>query len=266
MVDFSSADYTKNIKESETSQSPPLGGWGAILHLADTTLILAQRNAEWCGHGPILEQDIAITNVSLDLLGQARNFYQYAAALIGNDYDEDKLAYLRTEREFKNLLLVEQPNGDWGQTILRQYLFSQFQYLLFEQLQYHKDEQLAAITAKALKEIKYHVRWSSEWVIRLGDGTEESHNRMLKAIDELWRYTGEMFIATDYELRSAIDVSLLKDEWMKKIIAVFDKATLPIPENTFMQIGGKEGVHTEHLGFILTELQYLQRAYPNSQW
>ena len=241
------------------------------LHLADTTLILAQRNAEWCGHGPVLEQDIAITNISLDLLGQSRNFYQYAAVLIGGDTDEDKLAYLRKEREFKNLLLVEQPNGDWGQTILRQYLFSQYQYLFFEKLQYSKDEQLAAIAAKALKEIKYHVRWSSEWVIRLGDGTEESKTRMLKAIDELWRYTGEMFVSANYEVQAAadgtgVDCSLLKEEWLQKAQSVFDEATLPLPGKTFMQSGGKEGVHTEHLGYILTELQYLQRAYPNSVW
>jgi len=248
-----------------------------ILHLADTTLILAQRNAEWCGHGPILEQDIAITNISLDLLGQSRNFYQYAAILINRltnkpvNESEDSLAYLRKEREFKNLLLVEQPNGDWGQTILRQYLFSQYQYLFFEKLQYSKDEQLAAIAAKALKEIKYHLRWSSEWVIRLGDGIEESKARMLKAIDELWRYTGEMFISTKYEVQAAadgtgVDCSLLKDEWLQKVQLVFDEATLPLPAKTFMQTGGKEGVHTEHLGYILTELQYLQRAYPNSVW
>ena len=236
------------------------------LHLADTNLILAQRNAEWCGHGPILEQDIAITNISLDLLGQSRNFYKYAATLIGNDATEDSLAYLRTEREFKNLLLVEQPNGDWGQTILRQYLFSQFQYLLFTQLQNNKDEQLAAITTKALKEIKYHVRWSSEWVVRLGDGTEESHNRMIKAVDELWRYTGEMFMPADYELEAGFDVSVLKDEWLKKVSTVLKEATLPVPEKTFMQTGGKQGVHTEHLGFILTDLQYLQRTYPNAEW
>ena len=236
------------------------------LHLADTNLILAQRNAEWCGHGPILEQDIAITNISLDLLGQSRNFYKYAATLIGNDATEDSLAYLRTEREFKNLLLVEQPNGDWGQTILRQYLFSQFQYLLFTQLQNNKDEQLAAITTKALKEIKYHVRWSSEWVVRLGDGTEESHNRMIKAVDELWRYTGEMFMPADYELEAGFDVSLLKDEWLRKVSTVLEEATLPVPEKTFMQTGGKQGVHTEHLGFILTDLQYLQRTYPNAEW
>ena len=236
------------------------------LHLADNALILAQRNAEWCGHGPILEQDIAITNISLDLLGQSRNFYKYAATLIGNDATEDSLAYLRTEREFKNLLLVEQPNGDWGQTILRQYLFSQFQYLLFTQLQNNKDEQLAAITTKALKEIKYHVRWSSEWVVRLGDGTEESHSRMTKAVDEMWRYTGEMFMPADYELEAGFDVSVLKDEWLKKVSTVLEEATLPVPEKTFMQTGGKTGTHTEHLGFILTDLQYLQRAYPGAEW
>jgi ring-1,2-phenylacetyl-CoA epoxidase subunit PaaC len=235
-----------------------------ILHLADTTLILAQRNAEWCGHGPILEQDIAITNISLDLIGQSRNFYQYAAILIGEDATEDSLAFLRKEREFKNLLLVEQPNGDWGQTILRQYLFSQFQYLLFEKLQHSKDEQLAAITAKALKEIKYHVRWSSEWVIRLGDGTAESKTRMLKAIEEIWKYTGEMFVPAEYE--KEIDVTLLKDEWLQKVKIIFDDATLPLPENIFMQTGGKQGIHTEHLGYILTELQYMQRTYPNAAW
>lgn len=236
-----------------------------LLHLADTTLILSQRNSEWCGHGPILEQDIAITNISLDLLGQSRNFYQYAAQLIGNT-DEDKLAYLRTEREFKNLLLVELPKGDWGQTILRQYLFSQYQYLLFEQLQHHTDEQLAAICAKALKEIKYHVRWSSEWVIRLGDGTEESRKRMLHAVDELWRYSGEMFMPAVYEAVSCIDFSAIKKQWDESVKAVFDEATLIIPEKAFMQTGGKSGMHTEQLGFILTDLQYLQRAYPNSQW
>ena len=236
------------------------------LHLADNALILAQRNAEWCGHGPILEQDIAITNISLDLLGQARNFYQYAAQLMGGDTDEDKLAYLRTEREFKNCLLVEQPNGDWGQTILRQFFFSAYQHLLYEKLQVSKNEQVAAIAAKALKEVTYHLRWSSEWVIRLGDGTEESHGRMVKAIDELWRYTGELFIAADYEKGFGVDVSLLKDEWMKKVKVIFEEATLPVPEKVFMQKGGKIGVHTEHLGYILTELQYLQRTYPNATW
>jgi ring-1,2-phenylacetyl-CoA epoxidase subunit PaaC len=252
------------------------------LHLADNTLILAQRNAEWCGHGPILEQDIAITNISLDLLGQSRNFYQYAAQLINKNIksteseappsegfreaSEDSLAYLRTEREFKNCLLAEQQNGDWGQTILRQFFFSAYQYLLYEKLQNSPDEQIAAIAAKALKEVTYHLRWSSEWVIRLGDGTAESHRRMLKAIDELWRYTGELFVAAGYELEAGFDVGSLKDEWMKKITAVFEEATLPVPEKIFMQTGGKTGVHTEQLGFILTELQYLQRTYPGAEW
>ena len=242
-----------------------------LLHLADTTLILSQRNSEWCGHGPVLEQDIAITNISLDLLGQSRNFYQYAADLINQSTastpsTEDSLAYLRTEREFKNLLLAELPNGDWGQTILRQYLFSQYHYLLFEKLQQHTDAHLAGICAKALKEIKYHVRWSSEWVIRLGDGTEESHQRMLNAIDEIWSYSGELFIPVAYESVSTVDFAALQKEWMEKVMAVFTEATLPVPVNTFMHTGGKEGKHTEHLGFILTELQYVQRAYPNSEW
>ena len=242
------------------------------LHLADNTLILAQRNSEWCGHGPVLEQDIAITNISLDLLGQARNFYQYAAVLLGNGSAEDSLAYLRSEREFKNCLLLELPKGDWAQTILRQFLFSQFQFLLFSKLQNsNQDEQLAAIAAKSLKEVTYHLRWSSEWMIRLGDGTEESNSRVRNAIEELWRYTGELFEPSDYELQLAaegtgVDVSKLKDEWLNKVKEVFTKATLDIPENIFMQTGGKNGIHTEHLGFILTELQYMQRTYPGAKW
>lgn len=254
------------------------------LHLADNSLILGQRNSEWCGHGPVLEQDIAITNISLDLIGQARNFYQYAATLINNQLDakvsgvgdlerpatEDSLAYLRKEREFRNCLLVEQPNNDWAQTILRQFLFSQYQYLLFEQLENSKDEQLAAIAEKSLKEITYHLRWSGEWVIRLGDGTEESHQRMIKAIDELWRYTGEMFTPADYEKTSGIDFNKIKEDWSQKVEIVFDEASLIPPLGgggaAFMQTGGKTGKHTEHLGYILTELQYMQRAYPGCEW
>lgn len=234
------------------------------LYLADNSLILGQRNAEWCGHGPVLEQDIAITNISLDLIGQARNFYQYAASKIGNGATEDSLAYLRKEREFKNCLLVEQPNGDWAQTILRQYFFSQYQYLLFQQLQQSKDDNLAAIAAKAIKEVTYHLRWSSEWVIRLGDGTEESHNRIERAVEELWRYTGELFIPAAYE--TMIDVAALKEPWLNKVNEIFADATLTLPEKTFMQTGGKEGRHTEQLGFILTELQYMQRTYPGCEW
>lgn len=245
------------------------------LHLADNSLILAQRNSEWCGHGPVLEQDIAITNISLDLIGQARFFYQYAATLIGNETTEDSLAYLRAEREYKNLLIVEQPNGDWAQTILRQFFFSQYQFLLFEQLQNSNDEQLAAISVKSLKEVAYHLRWSSEWVVRLGDGTEKSRNRMLKAIDALWMYTGEMFLPANFELQVdkkgiGVDVLKLKEPWTNKVKEIFQEATLNsslVNEGTaFIQTGGKEGKHTEQLGYILTELQYLQRAYPGCKW
>jgi ring-1,2-phenylacetyl-CoA epoxidase subunit PaaC len=242
------------------------------LQLADSTLILTQRNGAWCGHGPILEQDIAITNITLDLIGQSRNFYQYAAKLIGDGAaSEDSLAYLRTEREFKNLLLVEQENGDWAQTILRQFFFSVYQYFLYEKLQHSSDEQLAAIAAKSFKEVTYHVKWSSEWVIRLGDGTAESNERMQKAVATLWQYTGEMFLPSDYEKALAAEniiceVALLKDAWMEKVKTIFEEATLSIPENTFMQQGGKNGVHTEKLGYILSELQYLQRVYPGAEW
>jgi ring-1,2-phenylacetyl-CoA epoxidase subunit PaaC len=248
------------------------------LHLADNALILAQRNSEWCGHGPVLEQDIAITNISLDILGQARNFYQYAAQLINQSGDnlskpatEDTLAYFRDNREFKNCLLVEQENGDWGKTILRLFLFSNYQYLLYQGLQHNKDEQLAAIAVKALKEVTYHVQWSSEWVIRLGDGTEESRRRMTNAIDALWAYVDELFINADYEKNLieedvAVDVSSLKNQWLEKTTAIFDEATLAIPQNVFAQTGGKQGIHSEHLGYILAEMQFMQRAYPNSVW
>jgi ring-1,2-phenylacetyl-CoA epoxidase subunit PaaC len=242
-----------------------------ILQLADSTLILTQRNGAWCGHGPILEQDIAITNITLDLIGQSRNFYQYAAKLIGSEATEDSLAYLRTEREFKNLLLVEQENGDWAQTIVRQFFFSVYQFFLYEKLQHSSDTQLSAIAAKSLKEVTYHVKWSGEWVIRLGDGTAESNERMQKAIAALWQYTGEMFVPSDYEKYLAeeniiCDVALLKDAWMEKVKTVFEEATLSIPESTFMQTGGKNGVHSEKLGYILAEMQYLQRVYPGAEW
>lgn len=236
------------------------------LYLADTTLILSQRNSEWCGHGPILEQDIALTNISLDLLGQSRSFYQYAAELIGNNATEDSLAYLRNEREFKNLLLVELPNADWAQTILKQFYFSTYQLYLFQQLQQHNNTHLAAIAEKAIKEIMYHVRWSSEWVIRLGDGTTESYERMLHAIDELKDYTNEMFIPTNYETEMKIDFKLIQQQWNEKVNTIFEEATLTFPNKTFSQTGGKTGTHTEHLGYILAEMQYLQRSYPNAQW
>lgn len=245
------------------------------LHLADSNLILTQRNAAWCGHGPILEQDIAITNITLDLIGQSRNFYQYAAKLINetteNEASEDSLAYLRKEREFKNLLLTEQENGDWAQTIVRQFFYSVYQYLLYEKMQHSKDEHLAGIAAKSLKEVTYHVTWSGEWVIRLGDGTAESKERINQAITTLWPYTGEMFLPVNYETAMvaagiAPNITLLKNDWLKKVTDIFEEATITLPENIFMQSGGKTGVHTEKLGYILSDLQYLQRTYPNATW
>ena len=277
----------KTFNNKVSSKVPPSEEFreAYILHLADNALILGHRNSEWCGHGPVLEQDIAITNISLDLIGQARNFYQYTAKLTnvqkvfpptgGEDLEgattEDTLAYLRDTREFKNCLLVEQPNGDWAKTILRQFFFSAYQYYLYQELSNSRDEQLAAIAEKSLKEVTYHLRWSSEWVIRLGDGTEESNQRMLNAIDELWMYTGELFQSTGYELQAVdegwgVDAALLKSKWEEKIKEIFDEATLPYPGKVYMQTGGKEGKHTEHLGYILAELQFMQRAYPNSEW
>lgn len=240
-----------------------------ILHLADNNLILAQRNSEWCGHGPILEQDIALTNLTLDLLGQARMLYQLAAQRInatnGNEETtEDTLAYLRTEREFSNMLMNELPKGHWGFTVIRMYLYSEFQQLLYKELTQHTDKDIAAIAEKSLKEIKYHIKWSKDWVIRLGDGTEESHQKMQEALDEIWTYTGEMFDAAPFE-----NASLLKSIeglWLEKVKAKLEEATLTIPEKTFMQKGGKAGIHTEHFGYMLAEMQYLQRTYPNAVW
>ena len=238
-----------------------------LLHLADNNVVLSQRNGEWCGHGPILEQDIAITNITLDLLGQARLIYQHAAELInkdGNNVSEDSLAYLRHEREFKNVLLTELPRGDWGQTILRQYFFSQFQFLLYNELLAVSDSLLAGIAEKSLKEIKYHLKWSSEWVIRLGDGTDESRARMIAALDYLWMYTGELFLPADYE--AGINLSDIKQKWQTEVAAVLEEATLPYPKETYMHTGGKDGIHTEHMGFMLADMQYMQRTYHGSQW
>jgi ring-1,2-phenylacetyl-CoA epoxidase subunit PaaC len=248
------------------------------LHLADNALILGHRNSEWCGHGPILEQDIAISNISLDLIGQARNFYQYAAQLINqstyqpvHSSTEDTLAYFRDAPDFKNILLVEQPNGDWAHTILRQFFFSAYQYLLFEKLQESNDEQVAAIATKSLKEITYHLRWSSEWVIRLGDGTQESRERMTKAIDTLWLYTDEMFLPAAYELEMVntgicFDVAALKQSWMQRTKEIFDEATLVMPVSSKAYKAGKEGNHSLHLTDILKELQSVARAHPAASW
>lgn len=241
------------------------------LQLADTSLILGHRVSEWCGHGPILEQDIALSNIALDLIGETRSFYQYAAALEGRGRTEDDLAYLRDAVEYKNPLLVEQANGDFGQTIMRQFLFDGFHYLLLQHLKSSPDQNLAAIAAKSYKEASYHLKWSSEWVIRLGDGTEESKERMEKALDILWPFTGELFMMTETEKRLQAegyipDYAKLKTAWDEHVATVFSEATLEVPQKVWMQKGGKAGIHTEQLGFMLAEFQYLQRTYPGAQW
>lgn len=248
------------------------------LHLADNSLIMGHRLSEWTAHGPSLEQDMAITNIALDLIGQARNFYQYAATIASETTSDDKaiteddLAYLREAIDFKNLLITELPNGDWGKTILKIFFFSSWQYFFYQKLIYSSDAQLSAIAEKSLKEVTYHMRWSSEWVIRLGDGTEESHRRMEQALEELWPYTGEMFEAAEFEnnaaeTRMGITVSEIKADWLQKIKSVLEEATLIFPnEEIWMQSGGKNGVHTEHLGYILAEMQFLQRVYPGCEW
>jgi len=263
------------------SSSTPLIQY--TLHLADDTLILGHRNSEWTGHGPILEQDIAISNIALDLIGQARNFYQYAAKLaneqskniyppgLNGSVTEDSLAYLRDGWDFRNSLLVEQANGDWAKTILRQFFCSAHQVDLYEGLAAGSDKMLSAVGAKAYKEALYHLRWSSEWVIRLGDGTEESHARMKKALEELWKFTGELYTPASYELWAtgagiAADLSQLRPRWEERVKDVFDEAGLSHPAAGWMQTGGKEGRHTEQLGYILAEMQFLQRAYPGCEW
>lgn len=241
------------------------------LHLADNALILAQRLSEWCGHAPVLEQDIAMSNIALDLLGQARMLYAYAAEQEGKGRSEDDLAYFRDAHEFLNVLLVEQPNEDWAFTIARQFFYDAYNYPLYQGLLHSKDEHLAAIAEKAIKEITYHLRFSSEWVLRLGDGTELSHQKMQHAVDELWMFTGEL--CTPNALDTAVsqsgiapDLLKIKPLWQEKVNAILEEATLRLPANDWMQSGGKNGVHTEHLGFMLAEMQHLQRTYPGNEW
>ncbi|WNM19095.1 1,2-phenylacetyl-CoA epoxidase subunit PaaC [Flavobacterium capsici] len=242
-----------------------------IYGIADNDLILAQRLGELCGHGPSLETDIAMTNISLDLFGQVRSYYQYAAKILGNESTEDTIAFLRNEREYKNVLLVEQPNRDFGYTIARQFLFDNFHLLLLNELQNSKDEILAAIAKKSIKEVSYHVRFSSDWIKRLGDGTEESHSRIQTAINYLWVYTDELFHVTDADKAMinegiGVDVRSLKEPFYKKINEVLEEATLQTLDIQYFQKGGKQGIHTEHLGYLLTEMQYMQRTFPKMEW
>lgn len=242
-----------------------------IFGIADNTLILGQRLGELCGHGPSLETDIAMTNISLDLLGQTRSYYQYAAQIIGDNASEDSVAFLRKENEYKNVLLIEQPNKDFAYSISKQFLFDIFHLLLLEELQNSQDEILAAIAKKSIKEVSYHTRFSSDWIKRLGDGTIESHDRIQNAIDNLWAYTDELFHQTDADKemvskKIGVDVTKLKLPFYKKVTEILNEATLKTPDLKYFQKGGKQGVHSEHMGYILSDLQYMQRTYPNMNW
>lgn len=241
------------------------------IRLGDRSLILGHRLSEWAGHGPILEEDIALSNLGLDLIGQARSFLTYAGEVEGKSRDEDALAYFRNAPEYKNLLMVELPKGDFAFTMTRQFLYSSFHLPLFRQLMNSSDDTIAAISAKAEKEMIYHLRHSSQWVVRMGDGTQESHDRCQQAIDSLWTYTGEMF-EVDALTQSLIDAGvncdpeILRTEWNQTVDGVLSEATLKKPEDSWMQSGGLSGRHTEHLGHLLAEMQSVQRAYPGSQW
>ena len=242
-----------------------------IISIGDNALILGQRLGEWCGHGPALETDMAMTNISLDLFGMVRSYYQYAAEVEGKGRTEDDIAFLRFERDYKNVQLVEQPNGNFADTITRQFFFDAWHLLFLEELAKSNDTQLAAIAAKSIKEVKYHLRFSSQWVLRLGDGTDESHEKMQNAVDNLWMYTEELVTPTNLELGMAakgigVDVSQLKATYFEQLESTLHEATLKIPQNVWMQQGGKSGIHTEYLGHLLSEMQYLQRAYPGATW
>lgn len=242
-----------------------------VLQLADNAMILGQRLGELCGHGPILEQDIALTNISLDLIGEARILYQYAAEIEGEGKTEDDYPYKRDILDWKNLLLVEQPNGHFGHTIVRQFMFDCYHYYHLQALKESSDVRLSEIASKTLKEATYHLKYSSEWMIRLGDGTEESHHKMQNAVDDLIRFFDEAFIPSKIEMKEelqgvAVDGEKIKNKAWGKFKSVCEEATLIVPEIEHPQIGGKNGLHTEYLGFMLADLQFLQRAYPDSTW
>ena len=242
-----------------------------ILGLADDALIIGQRLSEWAYRAPFLEEDIALSNISLDLFGRANLLLEYASEIKGGRTSADDLAFKRNEREFFNHLLCEQPNGDFGKTIVRQFFFDSFYLLFLTRLAKSKDLQLSAISQKSLKEVTYHFRHSSQWVIRLGAGTKESHEKLQNAINELWIFTDEFFIMNDIDKmmvkqKIGVDRQALKVEWDKEINKVLKKATLKRPEKGHIISGGKEGIHSEYLGHLLSDMQYLQRAYPDAEW
>ena len=241
------------------------------LRIGDTSLILSQRLGEWCGHGPILEEDIALTNIALDLIGQSRAFLSYAGELEEKKRSEDELAFFREVRDFRNTILAEQPNGDFACTVVRGLFICTFQYYFFDSLKKSNDKTFSALAEKSLKELAYHLRHFSEWTYRLGDGTLVSKEKMTNAIQELWRFTGDLFSMDDVDhelIRKGIAVDLIKikTDWDKKIKEIFTRATLMIPTESFMITGGIQGKHTEHLGHMLAEMQILPRSFPDAIW
>jgi ring-1,2-phenylacetyl-CoA epoxidase subunit PaaC len=242
-----------------------------VLRLGDSALVLAQRLSAWIGHSPALEEDLGLANLALDLIGQARLLLSYAGELEGRGREEDALAFLREAPEFMSLTLAEQPNGDFGQTIVRQWLIDCWQLEIYAGLTASADERLGAIAAKALKETRYHHRFSSSWLIRLGDGTDESHRRVQHALDELWRFTAELFAADELDTRMQLaavapDLAAAAVRWSAQVDADLSAATLVRPPTTPYPWHGKRGVHTEHLGHLLAEMQHLPRAYPGAHW
>ena len=242
-----------------------------LLLLGDNPTILGQRLGELCGHGPELETDIALTNISLDLFGQVRNYFQYAAEIAGDGATEDSIAMLRLEHQYKNCLLVEQPNVDFAYVICRQFLFDTYHQLLLNELVNSKNDQIAAIAKKSIKEVDYHFDFSSTWMQRLGDGTEESNEKLRNAIGFLWRYSMELFKPTEVEIKMAEmgvgpNLEDLKPKYMERVKEIFAASNVEVPAETTFQYGGKTGRHTEYMGYILAEFQYMQRAYPNMQW
>ena len=239
--------------------------------LGDDALTMGQRLSEWTSNAPFLEEDLALTNVALDYIGRARMFLNYAGELEGKGRGEDDLAFLRDTREFKNLLIFELPVGDFANTLARQYLVDAFEVPYFEALSQSADKTIAAIAARTLKECRYHLRRSRDWVLRLGDGTAESHERIQSALNEVWPFVAELFEMPEYEQRLAdegiaVDRGSLRAGWEKEVLPILREATLELPETTHVIRGGREGVHTEHLGFMLAEMQFMQRAYPGLEW
>jgi ring-1,2-phenylacetyl-CoA epoxidase subunit PaaC len=242
-----------------------------LVRLGDDRLVLGHRLSEWCGHGPILEEDIALANIALDLIGQANLFLEQAGKAEGKGRDQDALAYFREAVDYRNVLLAELPKGDFAFTIARQLFFSVYSYLQMEALQKSSNADVAGIAAKAVKEAKYHVRHSADWMVKLGDGTAESHDRLQTAVNDLWRYTGELFIADEVDLAAAkaglgVDPSTLEGAWRGHVDDVLGRATITVPETKFMHRGGRTGKHTEHLGHLLSEMQIVARSFPTGEW